>query len=161
MRVIELRRKNLYDQMINKIISGFHKYRIWMYFEYYLQVRVTHLIFQRASGEMLPYNFSPLNQKSTHYFLKRKYKIIYNIISISIFLQCSCSFIFFFFFLWFFLIMTLDYKWKTLIKTSQASGIPRNGGSNVVLRTHPRFSNSWPHMLLYKLHLQAGLSPFW
>ena len=28
-----------------------------MYLEYYLQIRLTHLIFQRASGEMLPYNF--------------------------------------------------------------------------------------------------------
>lgn len=63
--------ENLYDQMINKIISGFHKYRIWMYFEYYLQVSVTHLIFQRASGEMLPYT-SPLNQKSNTLFFKKE-----------------------------------------------------------------------------------------
>lgn len=39
-----------------------------MYFEYYLQVRVTHLIFQKSIWKMLPYNFSPLNQKSNTLF---------------------------------------------------------------------------------------------
>ena len=129
--------------MINKINSGFHKYRIWMYLEYYLQIRLTHLIFQRASGEMLPYNFSPLNQKSNTLFFKKesiKSSILSSLIyTYQFFFSALVLLLFFFFFLlWFFLITTLDYKWKTLIKTLQASGTLRNRGFNAVLRTHPQ-----------------------